>query len=88
MVTLAIIQSGETTMTKLENMQARLGFIALLWCFVGTVVFVLWCKYSVVDSSGNEDVDFLVGWCVQFPILCFCVLCWMRALWIIAEEMR
>lgn len=73
-------------MTKPKNMQARLGLIALLWCCVGFFGFVLWCKYSVVDSSGNHNVDFVFGWCFQFPILCFCILCWMRGLILSMKE--
>lgn len=75
-------------MDKSKDRWPRLRWTALLWCFVGCFVFVLWCKYKVVDSSGNENIDFLVGWCIQFPVFCFCVVCWMRALWILAEEIK
>ena len=61
---------------------------SVAWFATGVDVFVLWCRCSVIDSIGNENVDFLRGWCIQFPVLCFCILCWMRGFYILAEEMK
>jgi hypothetical protein len=60
---------------------------AVAWFFTGADVFGLWCRYLVIDSSGNENVDLLRG-CICFPVFCVFILCWMRGLCILDQEMK
>jgi len=80
--------SERKTMTRRNKAQAVHLCIGLLWCFVGSVVFVLWAKYQLVEPIGSESIDFIIGWCVQFPVLLFCCVCWMRSMCILSEDIN